>query len=161
MFSKKKMGKFGVRAQCKSCDAAYRSLNKEHIAKYQKEYHKYYGPTYREINRDKLIKYKARWREVNPEKNHNYRLKRRVLINNNGAYLISEKYMRRIYSSPCTYCGSVDNITADHIIPVTRGGTHSIGNLTSACKSCNSSKRDSLLMEWKIRRNNDRGNKYK
>jgi 5-methylcytosine-specific restriction endonuclease McrA len=32
--------------------------------------------------------------------------------------------------------------------PVLRGGSHDDENLTTACKPCNQSKRDKLLLEW-------------
>lgn len=47
----------------------------------------------------------------------------------------------------CAYCGDCAN-TVDHIIPLSRGGTNDPENLTPACKSCNSSKRDKLVHEW-------------
>lgn len=47
----------------------------------------------------------------------------------------------------CQYCGDEAN-TVDHIVPVSRGGTNDLANLTPACKTCNSSKRDKLVEEW-------------
>lgn len=42
----------------------------------------------------------------------------------------------------CHWCGggfSKDNpATADHVLPVARGGTHERQNLVAACRSCNS-----------------------
>jgi|GEM_PF-6863838 len=49
----------------------------------------------------------------------------------------------------CTYCGSSDDPTIDHIVPLIRGGTNDFANLTPACRSCNSSKGDRLLSEWR------------
>lgn len=49
----------------------------------------------------------------------------------------------------CTYCGSEDGpFEFDHIFPVSRGGSNDASNLTLACRSCNSSKRDKTLKEW-------------
>jgi hypothetical protein len=51
----------------------------------------------------------------------------------------------------CTYCGSGENLQCDHIIPRARGGMDVLENLTTACRSCNASKRDRLLSEWRAR----------
>ena len=46
----------------------------------------------------------------------------------------------------CQYCNKKligSDATADHITPLSRGGDrYSLNNLRSACRSCNSSKRD-------------------
>jgi 5-methylcytosine-specific restriction endonuclease McrA len=56
--------------------------------------------------------------------------------------------MAALVQQPCEYCGALDNITIDHIVPLSRGGRHEANNLTSACFSCNSSKSGRLLSEW-------------
>ena len=48
----------------------------------------------------------------------------------------------------CSYCGSPategNDLTIDHIIPLSRGGTNRRDNLTVACRRCNTSKHDRL-----------------
>lgn len=39
----------------------------------------------------------------------------------------------------------------DHVVPLSRGGRHSIGNILPACESCNLSKHASYLVEWRRR----------
>lgn len=56
----------------------------------------------------------------------------------------------------CTYCESLAT-TVDHVIPVALGGTSHEGNLTPACKPCNTRKNDSLLVEWKQKIRSARG----
>ena len=65
------------------------------------------------------------------------------------AYKILDKEIKRLYSSPCFFCGSTEKITMDHIIPISRSGNHSVGNLQPLCKSCNSSKKSRLVSEYK------------
>lgn len=37
----------------------------------------------------------------------------------------------------------------EHVIPVSRGGKHVCENIVAACGSCNSSKNDKLIYEWR------------
>lgn len=45
----------------------------------------------------------------------------------------------------CLCCGSKYKIEHDHIVPVSRGGEHSILNSQPLCKSCNSRKSDKFI----------------
>jgi hypothetical protein len=40
----------------------------------------------------------------------------------------------------CVVCGDTENLTVDHIHPVSRGGSDDLENLQTLCKSCNSRK---------------------
>lgn len=49
----------------------------------------------------------------------------------------------------CQYCGAVGRrLECDHIIPASKGGYADMRNLTTACRDCNQSKRDTPLDEW-------------
>ena len=50
----------------------------------------------------------------------------------------------------CLYCGeafSTRELTRDHVIPVSRGGTDTWENIVTACRTCNHRKADSTLEE--------------
>ncbi|MBD2462457.1 HNH endonuclease [Oscillatoria sp. FACHB-1407] len=47
----------------------------------------------------------------------------------------------------CQYCGSTKHLTLDHVIPRSKGGTHTWDNVVAACATCNSLKGDRLLHE--------------
>ncbi len=50
----------------------------------------------------------------------------------------------------CAYCGKLvrdSEVTIDHIVPKSRGGTFSWGNLITACDRCNQKKGDKLPEE--------------
>jgi hypothetical protein len=68
---------------------------------------------------------------------------------------VSERDWRRLldrWGYACAYCGSKPQLLHhDHVIPVTRAGSHSIGNLLPACQQCNSSKGNLLLADWRRR----------
>ncbi len=44
------------------------------------------------------------------------------------------------YKFKCVNCGITENLTIDHIKPVSKGGTDNFKNLQILCGSCNSSK---------------------
>jgi 5-methylcytosine-specific restriction endonuclease McrA len=100
-------------------------------------------------NKEKIAIRKKHWAKNNPEKIRAQTERRRIRKLQNKEYLITEKEYKKLYLQPCVYCGSKKRITMDHVIPISRGGTHGIGNLVPACLSCNSSKRDKTIMEWR------------
>ncbi len=44
----------------------------------------------------------------------------------------------------CQYCGSRSNLTVDHVIPKSKGGTSSWDNIVASCAPCNRRKGDAL-----------------
>jgi 5-methylcytosine-specific restriction endonuclease McrA len=138
-----------------------------------------YDSAYYEKNRDKLLESMAEWRKANfekkaeadrawalankdkvkvnaknyylrhPAKNSQNRQLRRARLRNARIYKVREKDLLKILRSPCVYCGSKGE-QVDHIIPLSRGGSHSIGNLTSSCARCNLTKNNKFVAEWKL-----------
>lgn len=52
-----------------------------------------------------------------------------------------------LYGSECWWCRqklSSDQLTIDHLLPKSRGGSHSLENLRLSCFSCNNSRGNSL-----------------
>jgi hypothetical protein len=48
----------------------------------------------------------------------------------------------------CVYCGTGDNLTLDHQVPQSRGGSHEPENLVACCATCNSKKGARTPQEW-------------
>ncbi|AXV15090.1 hypothetical protein CYG48_04875 [Neorhizobium sp. SOG26] len=48
----------------------------------------------------------------------------------------------------CFYCGGAAK-AVDHFQPITKGGSDRLENLVPACSSCNNSKRDLTLEQWR------------
>ena len=108
---------------------------------------------YRQQTREKRIATAKAWNQSN-KKRYNLNVsksksKRKGLLSDSKMFIVSEKEIKKLYSGPCVVCGSIDNITIDHIIPITKGGTHSIGNLQSMCRSCNSTKNNRFMSQFK------------
>jgi 5-methylcytosine-specific restriction endonuclease McrA len=52
------------------------------------------------------------------------------------------------YFNGCCYCDRIEDLTLEHLIPVSKGGTNQEHNLYGACKSCNSSKQSKNWINW-------------
>jgi 5-methylcytosine-specific restriction endonuclease McrA len=65
-------------------------------------------------------------------------------------YCTPEKLEARcaLYGYRCAYCGSERAREIDHVIPLSRGGTHFPSNLVPACRRCNAAKCARTLDEW-------------
>jgi 5-methylcytosine-specific restriction endonuclease McrA len=50
----------------------------------------------------------------------------------------------------CTYCGSTDTLTIDHVIPISRNGKSDFDNCVTCCKTCNAKKKDRTPSEAKM-----------
>ena len=63
----------------------------------------------------------------------------------------SEWWLRRINPGICYYCRKKvgrEQLTMDHVVPLSRGGKSRKGNIVPACKECNSKKKYLLPIEW-------------
>lgn len=58
------------------------------------------------------------------------------------------------FGNRCAYCGGKgatgrwQGLQADHVIPISKGGTHVLSNVVPACRACNFSKRDKDAEAW-------------
>ena len=63
----------------------------------------------------------------------------------------TEWWKRKSSRGICHYCGSLikpEELTMDHIVPLSRGGKSTKYNVVPACKDCNNRKKLLLPMEW-------------
>jgi 5-methylcytosine-specific restriction endonuclease McrA len=123
----------------------------ERIA-YQREWRKRnpgHASQHYHANREQYREANRKWYQKNPKWSAEKGAKRRAQQEQNGVYVITERDLARLYASSCAACGSTESIEIDHIIPINRGGQHSIGNLQPLCRSCNASKNDRLPVEWR------------
>jgi 5-methylcytosine-specific restriction endonuclease McrA len=100
-------------------------------------------------NKAKRQQSMADYRKDNPEKLRTYANNRRALELAAKSFLITQKDISRLLMKDCAYCKLRPSQHIDHIIPLSRGGDNSLGNLTGSCASCNLSKGSKFLMEWK------------
>lgn len=151
----------GYQNQCRPCvrayNRAYYLTNSDDVkhavsARYRNNPDKVkaYVKAWQATNPDLFRTYVSKWQDNNVEARRSIAQRRRARLKNNGIFTVSKREIVALYSSPCFYCGSTSQITADHVVPIARGGSHSVGNLVPACDSCNKSKNDRTIMEWKL-----------
>ena len=111
-------------------------------------------------NRERILKKDAEKREKNREKiNERARLRKKKLrayythlqlqrkarqVRAKGSYTLKEfEDLKKKYNNKCLCCGKKEGevkITADHVVPLSRGGGNSIKNIQPLCSVCNSRK---------------------
>jgi 5-methylcytosine-specific restriction endonuclease McrA len=142
--------KSGKGSKCKTCVSDY--MHKRHVLKLgppktaqQKAKMREYSKEWSKKNRHKKRLYyrkgSANNREADRLRGHERRLKAR-----SNSFRITKKEMKKLYRQPCFICGSRERIEADHIIPISKGGRHSVGNLLALCRNCNAKKSDKPLV---------------
>jgi len=63
----------------------------------------------------------------------------------------SQWWKRRLAKGRCHYCGRnfpSQELTMDHVVPISRGGKTTKSNVVPCCKECNNAKKQLLPMEW-------------
>ena len=153
-------------SKCKECHKAYsvawRKANPDKIKIHNKKTNKkrwekqkvdkdylLKKTLYRQSRKDIYLARSKEWNKNNKDKVRSNVAKSQLKRKSIETFYILHKEMIAIYNSPCAFCNSRENITIDHIIPISRNGRHSVGNLQPLCKSCNSSKNARLISEYK------------
>ncbi len=128
--------------------------HKEEIATYKQAWTKAnsdrmasYKRTYYEQNREEVTARRKEWVENNLEKvkqfkANNSRKRRAARHESRDNFTAIEfKELCERYGSRCLSCGAVDvALEADHVVPLTRGGSDDIDNIQPLCGTCNRSK---------------------
>lgn len=175
-FHKHKRNYDGLRSRCKPCHSAdtelwrINNLEKANATRKQwadnnKEKSAHIKRNYWKNNPDKISASSRKWQQANKdhvrevaniwiannkEKVNATQHRRRARKASNGVFRVLDKELIKLYSSKCFYCPSKEAIEADHVLPISRGGSHGIGNLLPACRSCNASKGNKTIMEFRV-----------
>ncbi len=118
-----------VKAKVNTRNKKWYEDNKEHALQYRQDYHI--------RNRDADNEVVREWRKRNPEKTKAYDASRRgrEWIDYQTVCEVYRKYKRK-----CIYCGTKDDLTLEHLTPLSRGGGNEYENLAISCRHCNASK---------------------
>jgi hypothetical protein len=105
-----------------------------------------------EKNKQKVLDSSRAYHAKNPGARVNQINAYRTRKLNNGVFLVTHLEIQKLRMKPCYYCGVKKSGTIDHVMPISLGGRHSIGNIVPACKFCNSKKQSKLLIVWRIQK---------
>ena len=156
---------------CKQCYMRqWREAHQEERREYQRQWakdnpdkerehdHRYYV-THREesaANNRKWIKanpeqfrvIQRRSRKAHPGKKRECVRRRRARLANATIGPVDEAAIYERDGYMCLYCGATEDLTIDHIVPLSNDGPHCEDNLLVACGHCNSSKNARPLAAW-------------
>ncbi len=145
----------------------WKASNREASLKSDREYARRNRPltagreaAYRAEHRAKYTEHKRAWYQRNileaQAAGRLHASARRAKIAAAGAFRVSQHDLSRElarYGYRCSYCS--DDLRDkpmdwDHVVPISRGGAHAIGNLRPSCVPCNRSKSHRTVMEWRM-----------
>ena len=117
------------------------------------------GKKWRAANPSRSIELALRWQAEHPDKKREYgrwywyrhpeqgqkahRLRKARLRGAEGRHSVLEWLdLLETTGSRCLRCGKSEDLTADHVIPIVKGGSNWITNIQPLCARCNSWKHD-------------------
>lgn len=111
---------------------------KENESNYRKK------ESYKEKNRSRIKKYHQTIKGKIMKSNVYGR--RKSILDNAGKFT-KEEWENKLkeYNYSCANCQTKENITIDHIIPLSKGGKNTIDNLQPLCGLCNSRKNNKII----------------
>jgi 5-methylcytosine-specific restriction endonuclease McrA len=142
----KPSGEFGVSTRekdglcdkCKACRKAYYERNKEAISRKSAAWQRKNIDRHKERMRRYILRHPERYKVANKIHAENRRTRKSKA---GGSFTVKEwRELCDRYGNCCLACGKQVSLTADHIVPVSKGGTSSIDNIQPLCQSCNSKK---------------------
>jgi len=98
---------------------------------------------YYERHKAVILAQQKKYKQENSEKVRLWEHARRARLNGTSDKVTREQWeaVLRAYKFRCAYCGCQANkLQMDHVIPISRGGRHTIQNAVPACGSCNTRK---------------------
>jgi len=100
-------------------------------------------------------KHRARWQHMTDTSYrlyHRAKSKARKVAQRGGAplHLSPAQLWRRWcdFDQCCAYCGASGDLEVEHVVPISKGGEHHLGNIVPACHRCNSNKRSKDAWSW-------------
>jgi 5-methylcytosine-specific restriction endonuclease McrA len=101
--------------------------------------------SWKNANISNVLNYSKNYSKIHYQEKRVHNAKRRALIaGSSGNINLAEwENLKRFYDYKCLSCGKQEPeilLTYDHVIPLSKGGSHTISNIQPLCGSCNSRK---------------------
>jgi 5-methylcytosine-specific restriction endonuclease McrA len=148
----------GLKPRCNACRRADYARNREQILREKADYYARNADSIRRKKAEYREELKSGVRSVVYVKPLEHRLMRIIAnkMRDRGApeshiFHVTMADARRLLAQPCSVCGTRDELTVDHIIPISRGGVHAIGNLQMLCAFHNRQKHQKVMTVWLYR----------
>jgi len=112
----------------------YRVENKDRGREYAKQY--------RAEHKEEMLEYQRQYGAEYPEKRKAVKQRYRAKKAHSGGSFTPKEWLSLCeqYGNRCLWCGESKPLAADHIVPVSKGGSSDIENIQPLCGSCNSRK---------------------
>lgn len=142
-------------AYCKS--AEWRASNPERSREQGRRYRRRHPERSRQSTRqwrarnpERVAAQTRAWFEDNPGARGIYNHRRDDRVKDADHLSVLEwQILVEQYGGRCAYCGAETQLTIDHRIPLSRGGSNTISNVLPACRRCNARKHDSDELEFR------------
>jgi 5-methylcytosine-specific restriction endonuclease McrA len=145
-FTTDKEATTGRSSACHTCEA-------QRMKEYEKNKRAQRDETFLEKDREKSRRKHERkkesinerhrvWHKNNQDKRHIYANNRRARTKNAAGQITAQEFIElcAAYGNICLCCKEQKPLTADHVIPLSCGGSNSIDNIQPLCSTCNSKK---------------------
>jgi 5-methylcytosine-specific restriction endonuclease McrA len=143
-------------SRCRKCTNTANSISRakypEKNKAYAARYHREHKQQRTEAARRHRAENKEWWKEVRKKyaktekgimSSRNARHRRRAAVANGNVSTNDLVALKKKAKGRCYYCGEkCKSLTLDHIVPISKGGRHSLDNLVMSCQPCNRNKSD-------------------
>jgi 5-methylcytosine-specific restriction endonuclease McrA len=138
----------GLSSWCKSCSKEYRSNQYLKNKEKEKKQHKEWVEANKERRSAQNVAATTAWQKRNREKVAHWKRDnkhRRRQVYNDGSLSFEEWLaLCEKFGNKCLKCGSSE-VTIDHVVPLSQGGSHSADNVQPLCGRCNSQKHNKTI----------------
>lgn len=154
----------GYRAQCKPCRngymAGYYDANREKRVAYEQHRRTHRAEHMRALDMARYERHKDKRVALASEQ---VKIRRARLAGVETDPTVTVPELRKRLGGDCCYCGigldfqrgtrgdgiAPNRATLEHVMPISRGGSHTFDNTALACHRCNVSKNNKTVEEWK------------